>query len=400
MRVSLITAMDYRQKTSFKGGVKAGVKAAQNVMPKVGAGAGAVVLLALTGVQNANKSSENSKDDFQIKNLTDEEFEAKKSEVIAHKDDFKPFKSLYKGDFNKWNVQLFDYMMKNPTEYNDVKYSRMVEQMTNVNDFNLIDNKNGAEVALRMLKMPWFLSNNRYARDFGVTAVALNVNDNKVKDIKLQMLNELDKYKDKKTFSDSQLYAVNKILKDINTNDGLKVALKLLDNLEILNDQNPYSRGLTKDCFEIFSNEKEYADIKLELIDKINSKPELFETPYFKHATAGILSYVTDRKTKDFALKILDNPNLFKSSSFADNLGYILYNFPVNDTKQSSVILNLLDTIDKKPELFKNEKFINDLGQLIYIQKSPYDDTIVRDERPIEIGERNLFLIEKGYYNN
>ena len=69
--------------------------------------------------------------------------------------------------------------------------------------------------------MPWFLSNNRYARDFGVTAVALNVNDNKVKDIKLQMLNELDKYKDKKTFSDSQLYAVNQMLKDINIYDTM-----------------------------------------------------------------------------------------------------------------------------------------------------------------------------------
>ena len=58
----------------------------------------------------------------------------------------------------------------------------------------------------------------------------------------------------------------------------------------------------------------------------------------------------------------------------------------------------MLDAIEKKPELFKNEKFLNELGQLIFIQKDG-DGVTTNYKKTVETGNKNLFLIEKGYYD-
>ena len=198
------------------------------------------------------------------------------------------------------------------------------------------------------------------------------------------------------------------MLSGINTKDGLKVALKLLENPEILDIPNQgWYTGFSKDCFKSFSNKKKCADIKLALIRKIEKNhDELFATPYFKHSTRGLLNNVVDPQTRTFALKVLDNPDLFKSKSFAESLGNLMYHYPTgkhaDSVAERKVMNDILDAIKERPELFENEDFLNDLGQLIFIQKDHYytgGDVIFGGDKPAKIGKINLFLIENGFYN-
>lgn len=61
------------------------------------------------------------------------------------------------------------------------------------------------------------------------------------------------------------------------------------------------------------------------------------------------------------------------------------------------IMNKIVEAAAKRPELFKNEKFKADFGELLFVRKD--DDMIMLDKRPVEIGKRNLFLIEKGYYD-
>ena len=404
MYIYSVKTANNQQRTNFKSGIdKAASKVIQHNLPKyacetAAALGGAVMVLA--AAVNQKSETNTSKDDFQIRKISSNEFIAKANEIINHKNDFKAFKYLDIEGINEWNIQLFDYMLHKPNEYNSTIFRDMVNNMTNsYNDFAHIYDKNSAEVALKMLKMPQFLKSHKYARDWGVSQVAASVSDNKVKDIKLRMLDKLDKCSQGQSFSDTQEVAIIKMLENINTKDGLKVALALMDNPEILNNYHPTS-FITQECFKTFANQKEYADIKLELINKINSKPELLKMPYFKHSTTGILNNVTNEESKKFVLKVLDNQELFKSLKFADDLGD-MRQFPAGDKDESKaerkIMFDILDTIEKKPELFNNDKFLYDLGKLVFIQKQ--DDIFISGAEAIENGKKNLFLIENGYYD-
>lgn len=402
MKILPITNTNCINKINFNGGVTKGTnKVIQNIAPEIKTTAtalsGAVIVLAAINTKSKKK---NDLADFQIKDLTDEEFEAKKSEIISRKDDFKAFKYLDEEQINKWKVQLFDYMMQNPEEYNDERYMKTVKNMTNqYSTGSDITDKNQAEVALRMLKMPWFLKAYDYASEYGIGNVARTATNGKVKNIKLKMLNKLDEYKDLKTFSGTQEVAIIQMLKDINTEYGLKVALKILENPDILDDQNHWHSGFSKDCFGEFSNKKQYADIKLDVIDRISSKPELFETKYFKNSLAGILNNITTQEVKEFAFKAFENPLLFENEKFADSFGSILYYYHYEQKDIQEGLMKILSAIEQRPELFKSEKFNDELERLVYIQKMITGATLCSHDELLRLTQINLFLIENGYYN-
>jgi len=402
MKILPITNTDYRHKMNLGSAHKIAGKFAQNGLADLGRTAktlsGAVIVLATIS------SKSNKKDDladFQIKDLTNKEFKAKKAEIISHEKDFIAFEWMHEENINKWNVQLLDYMLQNPDEYNDEMYRKFVNKITDEYcPWQNIDNKNQTEVALRMLKMPWFLKAYEYARDYGVGNIAHNTTDENVKDIKLSMLNKLDEYKNTEiTFSWTQERAIVQMLEDINTKDGLKVALKLLENPDMLDEQNQHFNGFSEDCFKDFSNQEQYADIKLKIIEKINSKPELFESEYFKHSLAGIFNNTTDENTKVFLFKVLDNPLLFGNEKFADSLGSILYYYGQETEDVQKGLIKILSAIEKKPELFKNEKFTDELQRLLYIQKMINGSILMSNDELLRLTQINLFLIENGYYD-
>ncbi|MBO7673259.1 hypothetical protein J6S88_07635 [bacterium] len=396
MRILPLINASYDNKMNFKSGV---IKSAGSVLtsPEVANTAKAVggAVLVYLNVINSNKSSKNKKDDFQLRKLSEEEFETKKEDILSHTKDFKAFEYINSEGINEYNVQLFNYMLLNPETYNETYYRRLVDEMSEDFWAEKLNNEYSSSVALRMLKMPWFLrSTHDFARNSDLLPISSSATNKELRDIKLQMLDKLDEYKGEAEFSGMQESAIVRLLLDIKTEDGLKVALKLLEHPEILDSRSRFS----KDCFGDFSNEKDFADIKIALIDKINSKPELFETKYFKDCIGGIFSNVTDDETKTLTLKVFDNPKLFESRDFAKYLQDILYHFSYTKKEEQEVVYKMLDAIEKKPELFKNEKFLNELGQLIFIQKDG-DGVTTNYKKTVETGNKNLFLIEKGYYD-
>ena len=137
------------------------------------------------------------------------------------------------------------------------------------------------------------------------------------------------------------------------------------------------------------------------MLDKINSKPELLKDENFRDCVHGFLNNVVDKKGKDFAFKILDNPILFKSESFTKSLNNLLYYYPTDNSVQAKnvrgIMNKIVDATVAKPDLFKNDKFLKDFGDLLFVHKE--GNWIKDDAYAIEIGEKNLFLIKHGYYD-
>ena len=207
----------------------------------------------------------------------------------------------------------------------------------------------------------------------------------------------LDMIKENKTDYDrAQIHNLRNIITWIKTDDGLRVAKKLIEKPDIL------KAWIHENAFRYFSNEKEDADIKIAYTDKINSKPELLQDKRFIEYVGDTFNNVTDKETLEFACKLWDNPILFESESFCKLAKAMIYEYPRYDSDTDAatreVMNKIVDAAAKKPELFKNEKFKNDFGELLFVRKGPQGE-IWLGERPIETGKRNLFLIENGYYN-
>lgn len=372
---------------SFKGGVSTRVlrKAILKTTPNIEKPMSVMTGAALAGFGAIAASD---KDNFKIREISDKEFQNKKYKIVRNKETFDSFYPIQQRQLNKWNVQLLDYMLKHPDVYQK-NSNIIVDHIAGLYDVN---NKNSAKVILKMLKMPWLF--NCESMKFALSGVSYLSSDEKTADIKMKILDMLEN--SDKNFSNTQMIHLKFILEHAATEDGLKVAEKLIKNPQILK-----ARGISEEAFRHFMNDKKYADIKLEIIDKLNSNPELLEQEDFLNHAHGFINNVADDVTKEFALKILDNPILFKSKSFSGALNNILFEYPKSDNnsakKTRQIMDKILDAAIKRPELFENKKFLNEFGALLFVQQN--GDWIMLDERPIEVGKRNLFLIEHGYYD-
>ncbi len=385
--MNVLPISNYSDTMGFKGGVSTRVlrKAILKTTPNIEK---PVAVMAGTALAGLGVSAASNTDNFKIRNISDNEFQNKKYKIIRNEETFDSFCTVNDRRLNKWNVQLLDYMLKHPEEYKENR-EEIVEGIAGLYELN---NKNSANVVLKMLKMPWLFKSE--SMQFAVDGVSYRSSDEKVANIKMKILDMLDK--SDKDFTSMQMINLKFLLSYASTEDALKVAEKLIEKPQILK-----AHGISENAFEYFINDKKYAEIKLEIIDKLNSNPELLESEGFLDHAHGFINNVTDEITKEFALKVLDNPILFKSISFSKAITNILYEYPKSDhdnaQKIREIMNKILDAAIKRPELFENEKFSNELGALIFVQKN--GDWIMGGEVPIEVGKRNLFLIEHGYYD-
>ena len=411
MKVLPVINANYDNRINFKSGV---VKSASNVLtsPEVANTAKAVggAVLVYLNVVNTKKSTENKSDNYQIRELSDTEYEQMKSKIMQAKEEaYAEWKNL-KGDYEKndiscaerncptfafidsgnidqWNVQLFDYMLKHPETYK-YNYTKLAD---NIEEISVGDNnQKSAEVVLKMLKMPFLFPQEHN----GTGHLGLNYYLSEGSDIRIKILDMIEA--NKTDYNETQIFNLRDILTWINTKDGLRVAKKLIEKPEILKS------SISENAFRYYSNSKKYADIKVALIDKINSKPELLSDENFMKCVPAFINNVVDKHTLDFSCKILDNPILFKSDSFRKWLNGMIYEYPKcnddTDKKTREVMYRIIDAVVKRPELFENKKFNDEFGELLFVRRGPQGE-IWLNERTIEIGKRNLFLIENGYYN-
>lgn len=410
MKILPIINANYDKKTNFRGIPQASSKAVQQVLPDAGKTAklGAVAVLAYLGVNPKNK---NDADDFQIRELTQEEFDKKRDEIIrvheeAHDEwlrmkeyydknevnyseyNFPTFAFIDDDNLTPWNVQLLDYMLKHPETYK-YNYNDLAKDITELGNDN---NQKSAEVVLRMLKMPYLFPQLHNKKEHFGLYRGMYIEDEA--DTKMQILDMIEK--NKVDYDSTQIHNLRNILTWIETKDGLRVAEKLIEKPDIL------KAWIHENAFRYFSNEKEDADIKIAYTDKINSKPELLKDERFIKYVGDTFNNVADKETLEFACKLWDNPILFESKSFRNEVKGMIYHYPKygsDSNKGTREIMNkIVDAVAKRSELFKNQKFKDDFGELLFVRKD--DDAIMLDERPIEIGNRNLFLIEHGYYDN
>ena len=410
MKILPIINTNYDNKTNFRGIPQASSKAVQQVLPDAGkiAKLGAVAVLAYLGVNQKNK---NDADDFQIRELTQEEFDKNRDEIIrAHEeahDEWLRMKEYYdKNEVNyseynfptfafiddcnltPWNVQLLDYMLKHPETYK-YNYNDLAKDIVELGNGN---NQKSAEVVLRMLKMPYLFPQERNTKKHLGMNGYMYAEDKA--EAKMQILDMIEK--NKTDYDTAQIFNLRDILTWIKTDDGLRVAKKMIEKPDIL------KAWIHENAFRYFSNEKEDADIKIAYTDKINSKPELLKDERFIKYIGDTFNNVGDKETLEFACKLWDNPILFESESFRKLAKGMIYYYPRHDNDRNigtrEVMNKIVDAVAKRPELFKNQKFKDDFGELLFVRKD--DDAIMLDERPIEIGKRNLFLIEHGYYDN
>mgnify|MGYP003571296854 CR=1 FL=1 len=370
-------------------------------------------VIVLTSVALAekiiNKAVKN--DNFQIKELTQEEFEQKCKEIKkAHEeahDEWLKFKENYDKNeisysewtfpsfafidddrLTQWNVQLLDYMLKHPETYK-YNYNDLAEDIVELGNGN---NQKSAKVVLKMLKMPYlFPQEHNTKKHFGLNGYMY---EKEYADTKLKILDMIEK--NETNYDRAQIYNLRNILTWIKTDDGLRVAKKLIEKPDIL------KAWIHENAFRYYSNEKEDGGIKIAFADKINSKPELLKDKKFIKFVGDNFNNITDKHTLDFACKLLDNPILFESESFCKLAKTMIYEYPEHDNDTDiatrEVMNKIVDAVVKRPELFKNLKFKDDFGELLFVRKGPQDETWF-GERVIETGKRNLFLIENGYYD-
>lgn len=327
---------------------------------------------------------------FVIKKLSKDEFKTLKDKIIRNIGKFPSFMSINVKNINPWNVQLFDYMLKHPKEYKS-GHHQISESIAGLYESG--DNQSSAEVILKMLKMPWLFKGG-FCMEYDIWKIGGGARNAKVADIKTAMLDLLEK--NKTDYTDRQLVYIGHMLSHFNSDIGLNFAKKLIEKPDILG-----ATHLQEDFFQNFENDKSWAAVSSSVLDKINSKPELLKDENFMDCVHGFLNNVVDKKGKDFAFKILDNPILFKSESFTKLLNNLLYHYPTDRSKESAAIRllknKIIDAAIAKPELFENKKFLEEFGNLLFMEKQ--DDWILCGSRPLEIGKKNLFLIEHGYYD-
>lgn len=380
-----------------------------NAANKAGKVGGPIVLASVV-LATIPKTNGTVKEDFVIKELSRKEFEQKCEEIEnaqeeAHKEwlkmkenydknavkcgeyDFPTFAFISYNNLNQWNVQLLDYMLKHSETYK-YNYNDLAKDITELGNGS---NQKSAEVVLRMLKMPFLYPQERNnQKHFGINGYMYEEEN---ADTKMKILDMIEK--NKTDYDEVQVYNLRDILTWIKTEDGLRVAKTLIEKPDIL------KAWIHENAFRYYSNDKENADIKIAYIDKINSKPELLKDERFIRYVGDTFNNVADNKTLKFACKLWDNPIFFESESFRKELKDMIYHYPKYDNDSDiatrDVMNKIVDAVAKKPELFENQKFKDEFGELLFVRKN--DEWIMLDERPVEIGKRNLFLIENGYYD-
>jgi len=382
VRILPITNTDYRQRTNFGNKQTLVSRVIKNTAPNIGKttaeiGGAVMVLAAITG---AKAKSDNTLDNFQIKDLTDEEFEEKKAEIIAKKDEFRPFRYLRDDMFTKWNVQLFDYMYQDckgltsdyPThkdlekENNLALYKGFMRLQCDHQYRIPIETKDQAEVVLKMMKMPWFFaSDGKGDYAFALNNAGYDIEGKKsaeIRNVKLKILDELEKNREKyETPTYNQMKNISEMIAEVSTYRGLNIALKMIRHPELLEADQCDLR--VSDFFKKVSSDKERAKISSDIIDKLIKNPELFKKEDFNHALTYMLTYPNNNYKKELVLNFLDNPALFDYEDFVYNMPGIISDFPssnsIADSKIRKDVFETLQYYKQHPELLKNQEPYN-----------------------------------------
>jgi len=378
MKILPITTTDCRQKMNFGNVNKAASKFIQSSLSNLGQTAktlsGAVIVLSAINTKSKKKDDLAN---FQIKDLTDEEFEAKKAEILAKKDEFEPFRYLRKDMFTKWNVQLFDYMYQdceglfsnNPTD-EDLEKEKNLElykgymRLQCDHQYRIpVETKEQAEVVLKMMKMPWLFASDGdgdYAYALNNAGYNIKGKDSaEIKNVKLKILDELEKNREKyEEISYDQKKNISEMVADVTTYRGLNIALKMIRHPELLEAEQCDLR--VSDFFKRISENKEQAKITSEIIDKVIQNPELFKKENFNHALTYMLTYPRNEHKKNLVLAFIENPALFDYEDFVYNMPGIICDFPSSesseDVKIRQDVFETLKYYKKHPELLKEQK--------------------------------------------
>ena len=162
-------------------------------------------IICMVGVAKS-KSSDNT-EDFKIRDITNQEFGAKKAEILENKNGCELFKFVREDSLTPYSVQLFDYMYEDckglmsnfPThrdlekENNLALYKGYMRLQCDHQYRIPVENKDQAEVVLKMMKMPWLFAadgDGDYA--FALNNAGYNIEGEKsaeIRNIKLKILN-------------------------------------------------------------------------------------------------------------------------------------------------------------------------------------------------------------------
>ena len=334
-----------------------------------------MAIICMVGVTKS-KSNDNT-EDFKIREITNQEFGAKKAEILENKNGCELFKYIREDSLTPYSVQLYDYMYQDckglmsdyPThkdlekEKNLALYEEYMHLQRDSQFCVPVENKDQAEVVLKMMKMPWLFA----ADGDGDFAHALNYagynikgkKSAEIRNIKITMLNELEKNRDKyRECSYNKKENITSMVTDVTTGRGLNIALKMIRHPEFL-EADQCDLGVAE-FFKRISQSEEQAKIVSDIIDKLIQNPELFKKEDFNYALTYMLKYPNNEYKKQLVLTFIDNPALFDYEDFVGNMPGIICDFPSSESKEDietrQEVFETLDYYKKNPELLKNQK--------------------------------------------
>ena len=334
-----------------------------------------MAIICMVGVTKS-KSNENT-EDFKIREITNQEFGAKKAEILENKNGCELFKYIREESLTPYSVQLYDYMYQDckglmsdyPThkdlekEKNFALYKEYMHLQCDSQFRVPVENKDQAKVVLKMMKMPWLFASDcdgDYAH--ALNNAGYNIKGKKsaeIRNVKLKMLDELEKNREKyEAPTYDQIENISHMIAHVTTNRGLNVALKMIKHPELLNaDQCDLS---VSDFFKRISENKEQAKIVSEIIDKLVQKPELFSKEDFDHALTYMLQYPNNGYKKELVLKFIDNPALFDYEDFVYNMPGIISDFPSSESTDGAhtrlCVFETLNYYKRHPEDLKDQE--------------------------------------------
>ena len=341
--------------------------------------------------KNVKADTETQTDDFQIRELTDEEFEAIKNKLC---DDIRYIVVnqcqyiIHREHLNKWNVQLIDYALEQLEKYNDYSLKELYKEFIRIETdkyddifHHHIKTECGAGVALRMLKNPWpFYNPDGFDDSLGcamcINEIGSQITNNSVAIVKTNLLDKLETdYNKEVRYSSNEKYEnIRDLLRKVTTGSAQSKAAKIIRHPELLGIEN---------CSQMVSSEKGIENVFL----------------LSQYDVPGIESFsqISSNNQQKIISKMLENPNLFKSKDLKKNLVRILAHYTDEKLKKQSAevvnkVIEILDEIQKRPELFENPMFLRDLPNLIDITRH------LKQSEWIQLGEQNLRAIKQGVY--
>lgn len=387
--ISTNYSLNYAKNVNFTGKVLPKISAAEVNLPDLSSKK-TLPVLSETALAGFKKAGISKNKEFNLKELTNEEYKKKRDEIEESKENFPAFQNIYTYGLNEWNVQLLEYMLKNPDDYkenHDILISEIASRAWKTPNSRL-----HAEVILKLLKMPWLLKSR--SMEFVVKPIVWYTENDKSAEIKMKLLDKLSEKP--QAYSVAQLDNIAIMIGYIDSDEGYKLAEKIIQDPQILEVcRLDYTYWLRQ------ASDNRNSNIKSAIIDKIKSKPKLIERAYFKEGVVDILNETNNENKLLLALKILDNPIFFESRSFVKSIKKILREVPAEENPESKntmrLVFKIMDAAANKPELFKHEEFLDDFGDLVLIQRK--GDIQFSKEQQLSNAKKNLFLIENGYYN-